>query len=56
MPRFDDGIFILQEMAMKPVEDPLLSLERLVIKGTKDVESKIGTLHGTTERELRKEA
>jgi len=44
------------EITLKPVEDPLKSLEKLVIKGTTDVEKEIQRLHRITERELQKEA
>lgn len=44
------------EVALKPVEDPLKSLEKLVIKGTTDVENDIRRLHETAERRLLKEA
>ena len=44
------------EITLKPVEDPLKSLEKLVVKGTTDVEKEIQRLHRTAERELQKEA
>ena len=44
------------EITLKPVEDPLKSLEKLVVKGTTDVEKEIQQLHRTAERELQKEA
>jgi len=44
------------EITLKPVEDPLSSLEKLVLKGTTDVEREIRRLRGVAERELRKEA
>ena len=44
------------EVALKPVEDPLKSMEKLVMKGTKDVENEIGMLRRAAERELQKEA
>ena len=44
------------EVALKPVEDPLKSLEKLVVKGTRNVEEEIGMLRGAAERELQKEA
>ena len=44
------------EVALKPIEDPLKSLEKFVKKGTKDIESEIETLRGAAERELQKEA
>jgi len=44
------------EITLKPVEDPLKSLEKLVIKGTTDVEKEIQRLHRIAERELQKEA
>jgi len=44
------------EITLKPVEDPLKSIEKLVIKGTTDVEREIQRLHRIAERELQKEA
>ena len=44
------------EITLKPVEDPLKSLEKLVIKGTTDVEKEIQRLHRIAEHELQKEA
>lgn len=44
------------EITLKPVEDPLKSLEKLVVKGTTDVEKEIQQLHRIAERELQKEA
>ena len=44
------------EITLKPVEDPLKSLEKLVVKGTTDVEKEIQRLYRTAERELQKEA
>ena len=44
------------EITLKPVEDPLRSLEKLVVKGTTDVEKEIQRLHRIAERELQKEA
>ena len=40
------------EITLRPVDDPLRSLEGLVIKGTRDVESDIGRLRRAAEREL----
>ena len=45
-----------REITLKPVEDPLRSLEKLVVKGTTDVEKEIQRLHRIAERELQKEA
>jgi len=45
-----------EEITLKPVEDPLKSLENLVIKGTTDVEKDIRRLRRVAERELQKEA
>ena len=45
-----------EEITLKPVEDPLKSLEKLVIKGTTDVEEEIQRLHRMAERELQREA
>ena len=44
-----------EEITLKPVEDPLKSLENLVIKGTTDVEKDIQRLRRVAERELQKE-
>lgn len=44
------------EVTLKPVEDPLKSLEKLVVKGTKDVEAEVGKLRRAAERELQREA
>jgi len=44
------------EITLKPVEDPLKSLEKLVVKGTTDVEKEIQRLRRIAERELQKEA
>lgn len=44
------------EIALKPVEDPLKSLEKLVVKGTTDVEKDIRRLRRVAERELKEEA
>ena len=44
------------EVTLKPVEDPLKSLERLVVKGTKDVEAEVRKLRRAAERELQREA
>jgi len=44
------------EIILKPIEDPLKALEKLVIKGTTDVESEIRRLRRAAERELQKEA
>ena len=43
------------EITLKPVEDPLKSLEKLVVKGTTDVEKDIQRLRRVAERELQKE-
>jgi len=43
------------EITLKPVEDPLKSLEKLVVKGTTDVEKEIQRLRRIAERELQKE-
>ena len=45
-----------REITLKPVEDPLKSLEKLVVKGTTDVEKEIQRLHRIAKRELQKEA
>ena len=45
-----------EEIALKAIEDPLKSLESLVIKGTTDVEKEIRTLREAAERELQREA
>ena len=44
-----------KEITLMPVEDPLRSLEKLVIKGTTDVETEIRRLHQVAELELQKE-
>ena len=44
------------KITLKPVEDPLMSLEKLVVKGTNDVEKEIKRLRKIAERELQKEA
>jgi len=44
------------EITLKPVEDPLRSLEGLVVKGTRDVEGDIGRLRRAAERELERGA
>lgn len=44
------------EITLKPVEDPLRSLEKLVIKGTTDVEREIRRIREVADRELQKEA
>ena len=44
------------EITLKPVDDPLRSLEGLVLKGTRDVESDIGRLRRAAERELERGA
>jgi len=41
-------------LTLEPVEDPLLSLKKLIVKGTKDVEKDIGRLRRAAERELAK--
>lgn len=43
-----------RKIILKPVEDPLDSLEKMVVKGTKDVEKEIRILRGIAERELTK--
>jgi AbrB family looped-hinge helix DNA binding protein len=43
-----------KKIILKPVEDPLDSLEKIVVKGTKDVEKEIRTLRRIAERELSK--
>lgn len=43
-------------ITLKPVEDPLRSIEKLVTKGTTDVERQIRRLREVAERELQKEA
>jgi AbrB family looped-hinge helix DNA binding protein len=45
-----------EEITLKPVEDPLKSLEKLVVKGTEDVEEEIKRLRGAAERQLLMEA
>ena len=44
------------EITLKPIEDPLSSLEKLVVKGTVAVEREIKRLRRAAERELQKEA
>lgn len=44
------------EITLKPMEDPLTSLEKLVVKGTTDVEKDIRRLRRVAERQLQKEA
>ena len=44
------------EITLRPVEDPLKSIEKLVVKGTTDVERDIRRLSRAAERELQKEA
>jgi len=44
------------EITLRPVEDPLKSIEKLVVKGTTDVERDIRRLRRAAERELQKEA
>ena len=41
-----------RKIILKPVEDPLDSLGKLVIKGTKDVEKEIRTLRRMAERQI----
>ncbi len=43
-----------KKIIIKPVEDPLNSLEKIVVKGTKDVEKEIRTLRRIAESELSK--
>jgi len=43
------------EIILKPIEDPLKSLEKLVVKGTTDVENDIRRLREAAQRELQKE-
>ncbi|MBS7655818.1 hypothetical protein KEJ50_04890 [Candidatus Bathyarchaeota archaeon] len=45
-----------REVVLKPVEDPLKSLEELVVKGTRNVEKEIRKMRKAAERELQKEA
>ncbi len=40
------------KITLKPIEDPLKSLEKLVVKGTKDVEREIRRLREVAKREL----
>jgi len=42
------------QIVLKPVEDPLMRVERLVVKGTDDVEAEIRKLHKIAEDELQK--
>ena len=44
------------KITIKPAEDPLKSIEKLVVKGTMDVEGDIRRLRRAAERELQKEA
>ena len=44
------------EITLRPVEDPLRSLEKLVVKGTIDVEREIRRLRRAAALELEKEA
>lgn len=44
------------KVTVKPVEDPLRSLEKLVVKGTRDVETESRRLREIAERQLLKEA
>ena len=44
------------EITIRPVKDPLKSIEKLVVKGTTDVEGDIRRLRRAAERELQKEA
>lgn len=44
------------EITLKPIEDPLTSLEKLVVRGTTDVEKEIRRLRRAAESELQKEA
>jgi len=44
------------EITIRPAEDPLKSIEKLVVKGTMDVEGDIRRLRRAAERELQKEA
>lgn len=41
-----------REITLKPVEDPIRSLGKLVLKGTEDVEREIRRLRGAAELEL----
>ncbi|MEM2913597.1 MAG: AbrB/MazE/SpoVT family DNA-binding domain-containing protein [Candidatus Bathyarchaeia archaeon] len=43
------------EIVLKPVEDPLRRIEKLVIKGTSDVKAEIQRLRKTAENELQRE-
>lgn len=43
-----------EEIVLKPVEDPLESLKKLVLKGTTDVEKEIRRLRKVAEHELQK--
>ena len=45
-----------EEITLKPIDDPLKSIEKLVVKGTTDIEKEIRRLHRIAERELQKEA
>ncbi|MEX2705272.1 MAG: AbrB/MazE/SpoVT family DNA-binding domain-containing protein [Candidatus Freyarchaeota archaeon] len=43
-----------KKLIIEPIEDPLDSLERVVVRGTSDVEQEIGKLRRIAERELLK--
>ncbi len=43
-----------KKLIIEPIEDPLDSLERVVVRGTNDVEQEIGKLRRIAERELLK--
>ncbi len=43
-----------KKLIIEPIEDPLDSLERVVVRGTSDVEREIGKLRRIAERELLK--
>jgi len=43
------------EITIRPAEEPLKSIEKLVVKGTTDVERDIRRLRRAAERELQKE-
>ena len=45
-----------REITLRPMEDPLVVLEKLVVKGTTDVEKEIRRLRCAAERELQKGA
>ncbi len=42
------------KIILKPVDDPLNSVEKMVVKGTKDVEKEIRTLRRIAESKLSK--